>query len=132
MMVNTSYFLSAGNGGNAGIQKVFVNTVEGNVELRSCGGNGAPPARNGAGGNGKRLKGVKPNKSKIFNIVLPTKNPRDIASLKMAACEVSRKIDNFFFTKVVYRDLGYHALASGTASNVLYLRLEGPGLISIL
>ena len=43
----------AGNGGNAGIQKVFVTTVEGNVELKSCGGNGAPAARNGDGGNGK-------------------------------------------------------------------------------
>ena len=44
--------MGVGNGGNAGLQRFFVNTVQGNVELRSCRGTGAPPARNGIGGEG--------------------------------------------------------------------------------
>ena len=34
------------------MQRLFVNTVEGNVELRTCRGNGAAAATNGQGGNG--------------------------------------------------------------------------------
>jgi len=41
-----------GDGGNAGIQRLFVNTVKGNVRLRTCRGNGAAAATNGLGGNG--------------------------------------------------------------------------------
>ncbi|KAJ7321732.1 hypothetical protein OS493_034351 [Desmophyllum pertusum] len=44
----------AGDGGDSGIQRVYVNTVEGSVELRTCKGNGAPAPRNGQGGNGGR------------------------------------------------------------------------------
>ncbi|KAJ7392017.1 hypothetical protein OS493_014953 [Desmophyllum pertusum] len=41
-----------GNGGEPGTLKVLVSEVDGNVELRACGGNGATAARNGRGGQG--------------------------------------------------------------------------------
>ena len=47
-------FLS-GDGGNAGTLKVLVTRVDGNVELRSCRGTGAPPGTNGQGGHGKEI-----------------------------------------------------------------------------
>jgi len=49
-------YFSQDNGGNAGRIKVLVSEVEGIVELRTCGGNGADPARNGQGGQGKNKK----------------------------------------------------------------------------
>ena len=47
-----SIFLIIGNGGDSGKLKVVVNRVDGNVELRSCRGSGAPPGTNGRGGQG--------------------------------------------------------------------------------
>lgn len=49
---NRPLLFCAGDGGNSGIQRVFVNTVKGNVELRTCRGTGAPAALNGQGGIG--------------------------------------------------------------------------------
>ena len=49
------YFFPLGNGGKAGNIKIRWNNIKGTVVLKSCGGKGAPPARNGQGGQGKRL-----------------------------------------------------------------------------
>ena len=46
--------LFLGNGGNAGNVNIHYARMNGQVNLKSCRGNGAPPANNGAGGLGKR------------------------------------------------------------------------------
>ena len=54
--VRTYFILSfiSGDGGNTGTLTVLVSQVDGNVELRSCCGAGAPPGTNGRGGRGTR------------------------------------------------------------------------------
>lgn len=43
----------SGKGGNAGRVKINYKKLNGSMILRTCGGTGADPAKNGVGGNGR-------------------------------------------------------------------------------
>lgn len=51
MLIKYIHF-SSGNGGKAGNIKIRWNDIKGAVMLKSCGGKGAQPARNGKGSEG--------------------------------------------------------------------------------
>ena len=44
-----------GNGGDAGVVNVRYRTINGNFQLKTCAGEGAPETSNGAGGGGNEI-----------------------------------------------------------------------------
>ena len=50
-----------GNGGDAGAVNVRYRTINGNFQLKTCAGVGAPATRNGAGGRGNMIYAPRKN-----------------------------------------------------------------------
>ena len=58
-----------GNGGNAGHIVLRYQRLEGKVELESCRGTGAGPAKNGIGGLGKNVKVLIGRRTDKVNVI---------------------------------------------------------------